>query len=194
MRGRPATRILLTFVVCYPMFLLAWLHIQQYYAAILARAAAALIPYFQEVTYEKLTWSKDATIVDFRFHVYGSRMNTAQVTISASHYLFNVPLTLAFLAAFAAFTRKKTQAAMSVLGILGAVHFIHVTLIENASINAALMQDGFQTGSPVWLYLRTFTYSFVDMLGMRFMPFLLGFNLLARSSIFNDVIQASRRQ
>jgi hypothetical protein len=182
-------RAALLFVIAYPLCLLLWLPVTDYYAAGLGYGGAWLMPLFQEVSFSGLDLKKDTTVVKFDFHVYGSRINSGLVTLSTSHYVFNVPLIMALLIALGPFLNTKPGPVLVVMGLTAGTHFLHVVMFQNNEINRALISEGFATGGALWIYLRQYLFDFVEFLVLKFLPFLLGFYLLSNSSIFDEWVR-----
>jgi hypothetical protein len=179
----------LLFVIAYPLCLLLWLPVTDYYAAGLSYGGARLMPSFQEVSFNGLEIKKDNTVVKFDFHVYGCRINSGLVTLSTSHYVFTVPLIMALLIALGPFLNRKPGPASIVVGLMAGTHFLHVVMFQNNEINRALIAEGFATGGAIWIYLRQYLFDFVEFLVLKFLPFLLGFYLLVKSSIFEEWVR-----
>jgi hypothetical protein len=177
-------KTVLFFVVAYPAFLILWLPAEGYYAAGLAYGGAKLMPMFQEVSFDGMESKPDCTVVKFHLNLKGDRAKSASVSIKTSSYAFAVPLILALLSAFVPFLEKKKKPVLIIVAAVLGTHFFNVVLDQNYAINMALTLNGFMTGGEVWVFCRRYLSEWMQLLALRFLPFLCGFYLLVNTSFF----------
>jgi hypothetical protein len=184
-------KIVLLFVVTYPVWLLLWLPAKDYYAAGIAYCGAEFTPMFQKVSFESLEMKHDQIAMKFGFNLPGNRINSASVMINTSTYAFSVPLILALLSAFVPFLEKKKGPVLTIVAAVLGIHFLHVFLDQNYAIAMAFTSAGYMTGGEVWIFCRRYLSEWMEFLVLRFLPFLCGFYLLANLSFFREWIKNS---
>jgi hypothetical protein len=174
----------LLFLIAYPVCLILWLPVKDYYAAGLAYGGAQLTPIFQDVSFEGMEMKPDRTVVKFNFNLQGSRAQSVSVMINTSTYAFSMPLILALLLTLMPFLEKKWKPVIAIIIVATGTHFFHVILDQNYAINMALASDGFVTGGAVWVFCRRYLSEWMELLALRFLPFLCGFYLLMNTTFF----------
>lgn len=100
--------------------------------------------------------------------VYGSTLD-----IPVSNYGFNVPLTIAIMAAFIPFLKSR-RAYIEALLILMFVHFLFIFTYECERLTSIYIDQGYEKPTGTSPVFWPFLWGFVDNLVVRFEPFLVG--------------------
>jgi hypothetical protein len=51
-----------------------------------------------------------------------------------------------------------------------------------------LIHEGYATGHRMWVLFRNYFFDFIDLFSLIFIPFLLAFYLLVRTSVFESIV------
>ena len=164
------------FIAAYGFFLGIWLFlpIENYYGLVITKIASYLVSIVKGVDIVEITRNADIVSVDFLAEKFRtSKVLRATIDVPTGNYAFNVPLTLAIMAAFYPFIKSKWL-YLEALVILVFVHFLFVFTLEGQKITAALAQQGFETAGSATIIFWEFLWGFVDNMVVRFEPFLIG--------------------
>jgi len=172
------------FIISYPLFLAAWIHIKPYYGKVLGAAGVRLSALTTGVKLKTIKTGKDKTDARLEKPILTDRgLADVQIRLyfSTSSYSFNVPLTLALLAALYPFTRWKFKNIAEALILLASVHLLYIYSYSTyQTLVTVAKYGGQQIGLGKQLFWE-FLWSFVDNMVIRFEPFLIAFYLWARS-------------
>ena len=166
----------LIFIAAYGVFLGIWLvlPIEDYYGLVVTKIASYLVSIVKGVDIVEIVRNADIVAVDFLADKYGaSKVLRATIEVPTGNYAFNVPLTLAIMAAFYPFIKSKWLYIEAII-ILVVVHLLFVFSLEGQKITTALAQQGFETAGSMTRIFWEFLWGFVDNMVVRFEPFLIG--------------------
>jgi len=164
---------LLIFILSYLLFLLLWLLVKDYYAMPITSIASYLVILIKNVSINSIEMKEDLIAVGFIPHRYGLLDNILIVIDVKNVYTFNVPLTLAVMAAFYPYVHRK-RVYLEVLLILVFIHILFVFTFEAQRLSYSMMDKGFEKMSGTKLSLWNFFHSFVGSMVIRFESFLIG--------------------
>ena len=169
-------KVAIIFIVAYGFFLGIWLilPIEDYYGLFITKIASYFVSVVKGVDVVEIVRNADIVSVDFLANnMRATKVLRATIEVPTGNYAFNVPLTLAIMAAFYPFIKSKWL-YLEALIILIFVHLLFVFFLEGQKITAALAQQGFQaTGSTTKIFWE-FLWGFIDNMVVRFEPFLIG--------------------
>ncbi len=167
-------KIALIFIVSYGAFLAAWIGVKGYYGIAMTKAASKSIASINNLDLIQLKKNEDVIKVAFVAKKFGVQDNIKiALDISTSNYTFNVPLTLAIMAAFFPLVNRK-RVYIEALVLLVIVHFLYIFTMEGQQINSALTELGYAKKNKFTQILWEFSWGFVDNMVVRFEPFLVG--------------------
>jgi len=162
------------FVVSYGVFFLIWLFISGYYGMVITTVASYLVSIVKGLDITEILRNKDVISVGFIPGKHGlTQVIKTTIDIPTSNYAFNVPLTLAIMAAFYPYIKSKWL-YLEALIILVFVHFLFVFSLEGQKVTAVLAAQGFENPGSVTIIFWEFLWGFVDNMVVRFEPFLIG--------------------
>jgi hypothetical protein len=176
--NRIVLRAVVIFLVSYPMFLVAWIQVKDYYGTAVTVTASKLLTLAKDVTYEGSLQVDDA--IEATFSPLSRRDMLVDIPVKTSTYTFNAPLTFALMATLWLFLRKKWRAYSEALLILLCVHLLYVFSLEAKTLTETLIQRGIEPENVVRLFFSQFLWSFTDNMVIRFEPFLIGFYMFIR--------------
>jgi hypothetical protein len=171
-------RAVLVFLVAYPLFLIAWIQVKDYYGSAITVIASKLLTWVKDVTYEGSRQVQDT--IEVTFSPVSWRDLLVDIPVKTSSYTFNAPLTFALMATLWPFLRKKAHAYAESLLILLGVHLLYVFSLEAKTLTEMLIQQGAERESMIRLFFSQFLWSFTDNMVIRFEPFLIGFYMFIR--------------
>jgi len=164
----------LIFVISFCVFLAGWLVVKGYYGTAittLSSYAAAAVKNAQVVD---ITRNKDVVQVGFIPKTFGvAQVHKTSIDVPVSNYAFNVPLTLAIMAAFFPFLRSR-RIYIEALAILVFVHFLFIFTLEGERLTGVFVSQGYEKDSTVSNVFWQFLWGFLDNMVVRFEPFLIG--------------------
>lgn len=163
------------FVVSFIVFLIPWLlFINSYYGMFIAKIASYFITIVKDVEITEIIRNKDIISVSLIPANTGlSQVIQTIIDIPTSNYAFNVPLSLAIMAAFYPFIKSK-WIYIEALAILMFVHFLFVFSLEGEKLTQILTIHGYEETNRVTQIFWEFLWGFVDNMVVRFEPFLIG--------------------
>ena len=163
------------FVVSFIVFLIPWLLIiNSYYGMFIAKIASYFISIVKDVEITEIIRNKDIISVGLIPANTGlSQVVQTIIDIPTSNYAFNVPLSLAIMAAFYPFIKSK-WIYLEALAILVFVHFLFVFSLEGEKLTQILTIHGYEEQNSVTQIFWEFLWGFVDNMVVRFEPFLVG--------------------
>jgi hypothetical protein len=162
------------FVVSYGVFFLIWLFISGYYGMVITTIASYLVSIVKGLDITEIVRNKDVISVGFIPDQHGlTQVIKTTIDIPTSNYAFNVPLTLAIMAAFYPYIKSKWL-YLEALIILVFVHFLFVFSLEGQKVTAVLAAEGFENPGSATIIFWEFLWGFVDNMVVRFEPFLIG--------------------
>ena len=173
-----ALRAIIIFLVAYPLFLVSWIQIKDYYGTAVTVTASKLLTLVTDVTYEGS--ARDGDTIEVTFSPLSRREMLVDIPVKTSSYTFNAPLTFALMATLWLFIKKRRRAYAEALLILLCVHFLYVFSLEAKSLADTLIQRGAAKENVFRLFFTQFFWSFTDNMVIRFEPFLIGFYMFIR--------------
>ena len=100
-------KAVLIFVLSYLIFLTLWLVVKGYYGTAITALASYAIALIKNLDIVEFVRNKDIITVGFIPKKYGITILKTGLDIPISNYTFNAPLTLAIMAAFYPFLKRK---------------------------------------------------------------------------------------
>lgn len=163
------------FIVSFIVFLIPWLlYINSYYGMVIAKMATYFISIVKDVEITEIIRNKDIISVSLIPANTGlSQVVQTIIDIPTSNYAFNVPLSLAIMAAFYPFIKSK-WIYLEALVILVFVHFLFVFSLEGEKLTQILTIHGYEESNRATQIFWEFLWGFVDNMVVRFEPFLVG--------------------
>ena len=168
-----ALKAALIFVISYFVFLAIWLVIKSYYGLVISTIASYAITFVKNVDIVEIIRNKDIITVGFIPQKYGVTILKTAINIPTSNYAFNAPLTLAIMAAFYPFLKRK-WIYLEAIVILVIVHFLFVFSLEGEKLTLYLTAQGYEKTGTVTQIFWEFLWGFIDNMVVRFEPFLIG--------------------
>jgi hypothetical protein len=173
-----ACRAVIIFLVAYPIFLVSWIQVKDYYGTAVTVTASKLLTLVADVSYEGSSRAGDA--IEVTFSPLSRRDMLIDIPVKTSSYTFNAPLTFALMATLWLFLRKRGKAYTEAFLILLGVHFLYVFSLETKTLTEMLIQRGVERENDIRLFFSQFLWSFTDNMVIRFEPFLIGFYMFIR--------------
>jgi len=141
---------------------------------VIAKIASYFISIVKDLEITEIVRNKDIISVGLIPANTGlSQVVQTIIDIPTSNYAFNVPLSLAIMAAFYPFIKSK-WIYLEALTILVFVHFLFVFSLEGEKLTQILTIHGYEEPSRVAQIFWEFLWGFVDNMVVRFEPFLIG--------------------
>ncbi len=168
---------LLIFVISYGLFLGLWVAAKGPYGRVVTAAASQAVAVVKHVEIEETTVTGEGVRVRFVVRRYPADL-IMDVDVKTASYTFNVPLTLAIMAAFFPTLRKKLI-YMEALGILLLVHGLTVFFSVGEDLSRSIAAVGYGTAGAAH-FVWQFFGQFLDAMVIRFEPFLIGAYLYFR--------------
>ena len=172
------------FVMAYSVFLLGWIKVKNYYAAVLVRAGAYLVALLEGATVDEVKKTPDGHEVLLAKEGYSPKgFGIFQITLPfrTSTYTFNVPLTLALVATLSFFLPLRRWAWAEALGILVLMHALYVFSFGGLQFYYGEVKVGLRPASGVEQFFWEFFWAFMDNMVIRFEPFLVAIYLYFRA-------------
>ena len=164
----------LIFVVSYVLFLVVWLGVKGYYGEVITTISSYAVSVVKNADVVDISREKDVVTIGFIPKKFGvSQVYKTSIDVPISNYTFNVPLTLAIMAAFFPFIRSK-RLYLEALLILILVHILFVFTLEVERLTDAFVSQGYEKPSDVKKAFWEFLWGFLDNMVVRFEPFLIG--------------------
>lgn len=171
-------RTIIIFLISYPLFLLVWIQVKNYYGYVSTYIASKLVMLVQDVRFEGMERAGDTIQATFSTLRHDNVLIDIPVKISS--YTFNAPLTFAIMAAFYLFMRRRGRAYAEALLILITVHLLYIFSLEAKLLTEILRDRGIEAVSQLRIVFCQFLWSFTDNMVIRFEPFLIGFYMFLR--------------
>jgi len=170
---KKALKVVLIFISAYLIFLILWINIKDYYGYAITYSVSNMVAPIKDVVLESIARKGDIIEVTFSRYTYRAEI-IAHISVKTSNYTFNVPITLAIMAALHLFIKRKKSAYLEAVLILLFVHVLYVFSLEAKGLTEAFMSRGIEPMNKVKLTLYQFLWSFTDNMVIRFEPFLIG--------------------
>ena len=161
------------FIVAYIISLVVWLYVKAYYGMAITTIASHALTFVKNVDVVSILRKGDIISVGFIPQKYGVNILKTTIDVPISNYTFNAPLTIAIMAAFYPFLKRKWIYLEAIL-ILIVVHFLFVFSMEGEKLSAALEAQGYEKGGLVSQVFWEFLWGFINNMVVRFEPFLIG--------------------
>lgn len=141
---------------------------------VIAKMASYIISIVKDVEITEIIRNQDIITVSLIPANTGlSQVIQIIIDIPTSNYAFNVPLSLAIMAAFYPFIKSKWL-YLEALAILVFVHFLFVFSLEGEKLTQILTIHGYEEPNRGTQIFWEFLWGFVDNMVVRFEPFLIG--------------------
>jgi len=148
--------------------------IVSYYGEVIARFATYIITFIKDVEITEIVRNKDNISIGLIPANTGlSEVIKTTIDVSTSNYAFNVPLSLAIMAAFYPFLKSK-WIYLEAFAILVVVHILFVFSLEGEKLTQILTIHGYEEQNTITQIFWEFLWGFVDNMVVRFEPFLIG--------------------
>jgi len=162
------------FIIVYAVSLFIWFFIKGYYGMAVTTIASYCISLVKGLDITEIVRNKDIISVGLIPAQFGlTQIVKTTIDIPISNYTFNVPLTLAIMAAFFPFIKSK-RLYIEALIILVFVHLLFVFSLEGQKVTAVLTSQGLENPGSFTIIFWEFLWGFVDNMVVRFEPFLIG--------------------
>ncbi len=164
----------LIFVISFCVFLGGWLVVKGYYGTVITTVSSYAAAAVKNAQVVDITRDKDVVKVGFIPKTYGvAQVYKTSIDVPVSNYAFNVPLTLAIMAAFFPFLRSR-RLYIEALVILVFVHFLFIFTLEGERLTGVFVSQGYEKESTISNIFWQFSWGFLDNMVVRFEPFLIG--------------------
>jgi len=171
------------FAISYPIFLTAWIWIKPFYGSLIGNTAIRLSAFTTGVRIDKINIGKEKSHAKLSKPVATDRGMAdvfVDLSFSISSYTFNVPLTLALIAALYPIAGWRLKNFIEALAILAAIHLLYVySYCTYQTLLTISKYGGQKLGTGAQLFWE-FLWSFTDNMVIRFEPFLIAFYLWLR--------------
>ncbi|MGB2692057.1 MAG: hypothetical protein WBB48_05685 [Thermodesulfobacteriota bacterium] len=148
--------------------------IVSYYGELIAQIATYIITFIKDVQIiEIIRNNENISIGLIPANTGLTEVIKTTIDVSTSNYAFNVPLSLAIMAAFYPFLQSK-WIYLEALAILIIVHILFVFSLEGYRLTQILTLHGYEEPNSVTQIFWEFLWGFVDNMVVRFEPFLIG--------------------
>jgi hypothetical protein len=164
----------LIFIISFCVFLAGWLVVKGYYGEAITTVSSYAAAAVKNAQVVDITRDKDVIQVGFIPETFGvAQVYKTSIEVPVSNYAFNVPLTLAIMAAFFPFLRSR-RVYIEALIILVFVHFLFIFTLEGERLTGVFVSQGYEKESTVSNIFWQFSWGFLDNMVVRFEPFLIG--------------------
>ena len=162
------------FIASYLVSFGIWYLVKDYYGVAINYVASHSVGAVKDVEVYRISRNGDRVTVNFVSSKTAKQPKIqTDIQIPKSNYAFNVPLTLAIMAAFFPFLRRK-WIYLEVVLVLIAVHVLFVFSLQGERLTAVLTIHGYEKQSDFAQIFWEFLWGFVDNMVVRFEPFLIG--------------------
>jgi len=172
-------KAVLIFLGFYLISLILWIQVKDNYSYGVTYIASKLVTVIKDVKFEEMTEERDVIQATFSPLRHGSNI-LIDIPVKTSSYTFNVPLTLAIMAAMYQFISRRKRAYGEALLILLSVHLLYVFSLEAKALTDVLVDRGLEKASIPRIFFYQFLWGYTDNMIMRFEPFLIGFYMFIR--------------
>lgn len=189
---------LLIFIISYIFFLLLWLQIKDSYGKAIATIASNITSFVTGVEFKGIRKEKEKVMVSFVYNIKSGSSNRVSKKVKwflidielteTGLYTFNTPLTFAIMGGLFLFIKRRTRACLEAAIILFVIHLLHVFSMEIADLSSVLVKMDTNKASGLIShpdFLKSFWF-FVDVMVIRFGPFLIGVYLYLRFAGFKS--------
>lgn len=170
----------LIFIISFVIFLVIWTGIKNYdgvngyYGTLITTVSSYAAAAVKNAQVVDITLDGDIVKVGFIPKKFGvAQVYKTSIDVPISNYTFNVPLTLAIMAAFFPFLSTKRIYLEAIL-ILIFVHVLFVFTLEGEKLTKAFVSQGYEKPSDTSQVFWEFLWGFLDNMVVRFEPFLIG--------------------
>lgn len=186
LRANKRLQTVLVFIVAYAVFLFVFFLARDHYGTFVLHTASNIVAVVKDVSFEELSFVREdyikATFIpDARPNIF------VDLTVRISTYMFNAPLTFAFLAALYLHIKRRCRAYGEAAFILFCVHLLYVCSLEALELTKILTKMEIESPSKASVFLYELVWSFTKNMVILFEPFLIGFYTYIR---FRDKKQA----
>lgn len=183
---KAAVKAVAIFLVSYLVFFALWIPIKGFYGYTVTYIASEIVMLIKDVRIEDMAREND--IVQPAFTHFRHNNMIVDIPVKISSYAFNVPLTLALMAALFEFIKKREKAYAEALLMLFSAHLLYIFALEAKQLTDVFTDRGLEKVSGACMFAYQFLWTFTDNMIIRFEPFLVGFYLYARfrSEAFNN--------
>lgn len=170
----PILKAALIFIVSFAVFLVLWLAVKGYYGTFITTVSSYAAAAVKDAKVVDITRMDDVVQVGFIPDKFGvAQVYKTSIDVPVANYGFNVPLTLAIMAAFFPFLKSR-RVYIEALAILVFVHFLFIFTLEGERLTGVFVSQGYEKESTVSTVFWQFLWGFIDNMVVRFEPFLIG--------------------
>ena len=182
-------RSVVIFILAYLVSLTLWIQVKPYYGAVMTRLGSECAATFSDFRLDAHTHDNETSKSTFSRLII-SRQGTADlaidIAIKVSNYTFNIPLTIALVAALIPIISWNIRTMVEVAVLLISIHFAYVffnTCLQLFYYAHPGQADASLPATTVGTqYFLEFTWVFIDNMVVRFEPFLVALYLIFKSS------------
>ena len=170
----PIIKAGLIFIISFFVFLGGWLLVKGYYGTAITTVSSYAAAAAKNAQVVEITREKDVIKVGFIPKKFGvAQVYKTSIDVPIANYAFNVPLTLAIMAAFFPFLRSR-RIYVEALIILVFVHFLFIFTLEGERLTGVFVSQGYEKEGAISKIFWQFSWGFIDNMVVRFEPFLIG--------------------
>jgi hypothetical protein len=172
-------KTVLIFLISYFIALFIWVQVKDTYGYVITFVGSKFVAGLKDARLEEI--SRKEGMIQATFSSLNDRSGILiDIPVKTSTYTFNVPLTLAIMAALYMFIGRKRRAYAEAALILLAVHFLYVFSLEAKQLTGVFMDRGIESQNMFRAVVYQYLWGFVDNMVIRFEPFLIGFYMFVR--------------
>jgi hypothetical protein len=166
-------KTLVIFLTSYIAFAALWVQVKDPYGYTVTLIGSKFAAALKNAQLEDIVKGKDIIQTSFRPLTEKKGM-LLPITIPTYVYTSNVPVTLAIMACFYLFIRRKICACTEALLILFSIHLLYVFSFEAMQLTYAFMKYGIEPPDKLKYTFYQFLWAFTDYLFVRFGAFFIG--------------------
>lgn len=175
----PVIRTALVFVLSYVIALACWIQVKDYYGYAVTFVSSKFVAGLKNARMTEIMEKGDT--IEATFEPSGkTRGMLVDIPFKTSNYTFNVPLTIAIMAAFWPHLARRGRAYAEACLLLLTVHLLYVFSYGAQQMTAVLIDRGMEQASVPKEFFYEFLWTFTDNMIIRFEPFLIGSYLFFR--------------
>lgn len=180
MSKRIILKTVVIFLISYPIFLILWIQVEDYYGYTVTFITSEMMPLIEDVHFEEMKEEKGMIQATFSRPVNNREALLIDISIYTAYYTFNAPFTFGIMATLFPFIRKRWKAYGEALFILFGVHLLYVFSVEANSLTKVFVEGGLEAASKLRLLAYHYLREFMNNMVIRFESFLIGFYIFIR--------------
>jgi hypothetical protein len=158
-----------------------WLSIEDSYGKSVLYIASKSTAMVKDVSFEGIKIKKDGYI-ETQFLIRYQKGIRTIMKFNFSSFTYNAPLTFAIMAALSLFIKNHKRAYTEALLILFLIHCFYVFTSEGGNLTNFMAKNRIKDASELQLFAWQYIWGFLDIMVIRFEPFLIGIYLYLRFS------------